>query len=140
MMKDQHVYSSVVQLHQVMNLILRNFIFPFQPLQKVCAGDQNIEQIKRAFFLFFLAVRISLLFFYLVFEIVTDPGLLKIQDTSLRVCPRCGFAFISVITYIHSLSSFLKQGFSKIITISIITNKIEYSKYIKSGLVKLSKN
>ena len=40
----------------------------------------------------------------------------------------------------YPLLSFLKQGFSKIITKSIITNKMEYSKYIKSGLVKLSES
>ena len=41
-------------------------------------------------------------------------------------------------TYIHPLISFLKQGFSKIITKNMITNKKEYNKYIKSRLVKLS--
>ena len=40
----------------------------------------------------------------------------------------------------YPLLSFLKQGFSKIITKSIITNKMEYSKYIKRGLVKLSES
>ena len=47
---------------------------------------------------------------------------------------------MDIQTYMHSLLSFLKQGFSKIITKNMITNKKEYSKYIKSGLVTLSKS
>ena len=41
-------------------------------------------------------------------------------------------------TYIHPILSFLKNGFSKIITKNIyhiIANKWEYNKYIKSDLV-----
>ena len=41
---------------------------------------------------------------------------------------------------IHPLLSFLKEGFSKIIAKNIIANKMEYSKYITSGLVKLPKS
>ena len=40
---------------------------------------------------------------------------------------------VDVHTYIHPLLSFLKQGFSKIVTKNMIKNKKEYSKYIKSG-------
>ena len=68
-----------------------NFIFSF-----LAPGE--------SFCLFhFLAVRISLLSFYLVFEMFTDPGLLKIQHTSL-VIPRCGFAIISDIDGNSSLN------------------------------------
>ena len=44
----------------------------------------------------------------------------------------------TLITYIHPLVSFLKEGFSKIITKSIITNKWSTIN-IKGGLVNLSK-
>ena len=37
----------------------------------------------------------------------------------------------------YPLLSFLKQGFSKIITKSIITNKMEYSKYINIGTLNV---
>ena len=77
--------------------------FFFSILAPVERPKNWANKLKFARFLIFLAARISLLSFYLVFKMFTDSGLLKIHHTSL-VSPRCGFAIISVIDDNRSLN------------------------------------